>query len=289
MLQHFGEPPAWDAFSKVDVRKLDPSEWEDDHEAKARAKEKENAIVKAKPMSINGWDPETRTQQILTEQQMENGSGMGAMELEHWRVTALEERDVGQSWDCSFGGRTIMKLLLEAGKGSENPLPPSQVELTYCGRALDGEGGATVFDDDHAATPAIFELAAGRDTRFKLLDPWLVRAVKTMKEGERVKLTVEPKQAFGEEGNEALGVPPDATLEYDLHMRRIVHVSEYDHGGIVMRRLERDQSTEGKHGRGVMTPTPQPNAEVAVLWSGALIEDALPGEAFVNTEDLFRP
>ena len=45
-----GEPPAWDAFSKVNVNKLDPSEYEDEEEIAAR-KKKEETAQKAKPMS----------------------------------------------------------------------------------------------------------------------------------------------------------------------------------------------------------------------------------------------
>ena len=67
----FGEPPAWDAFSKVDVRRMDPSEYEEHEEVEARKKKEETAVVKAKPMSLSGWDPETKTQSILTEEQMQ--------------------------------------------------------------------------------------------------------------------------------------------------------------------------------------------------------------------------
>ena len=36
------------------------------------------------------------------------------MDLDDWRVTALEERDVGKTFDASHGARTVMKQLIEA-------------------------------------------------------------------------------------------------------------------------------------------------------------------------------
>ena len=88
MLQHYGEPPAWDAFSKVDVRNIDPSEYEDEEELRRKQAE-QTAIVKAKPTTISGWDPETKTQPILTDEQMNQGCGMGAVDLDHWKVTCM--------------------------------------------------------------------------------------------------------------------------------------------------------------------------------------------------------
>ena len=86
MLTHYGEPPAWDAFSKVNSSKFALEEYESDDEAEMRKKKEEMALVKAKPTTINGWDPETKTQAILTEEMMEQGAGMGAMDLDQWKV-----------------------------------------------------------------------------------------------------------------------------------------------------------------------------------------------------------
>ena len=77
MLTHYGEPPAWDAFSKVNLKNIDPSEYEDPEDEFSRKpkpalKEDSQALVKAKPTSINGWDPETRTQRILTDEEMQS-------------------------------------------------------------------------------------------------------------------------------------------------------------------------------------------------------------------------
>ena len=65
MLTTYGEPPAWDAFSKVNANKLTEDDYLSDDELEAIRQKKETALVKAKPMSINGWDPETKTQAIF--------------------------------------------------------------------------------------------------------------------------------------------------------------------------------------------------------------------------------
>lgn len=125
------------------------------------------------------------------------------MDMDDWRVTALEPRDVGRTFDASGGARTIMKTLLAAGMGTDNPHPPAQVELSYCGR-LQEDG--LIFDDKHAMTPAIFDLnESSPDPRFSALRPTgLARAVRTMRLGERAKVLIRPEVGFGE-GDEALG------------------------------------------------------------------------------------
>ena len=65
------EPPPWDAFSKVNVKNIAPEEYEDEEELERQRKKKETALVEAKPTTMSGWDPETKTQSILTEKQME--------------------------------------------------------------------------------------------------------------------------------------------------------------------------------------------------------------------------
>ena len=144
-----GEPPAWDAFSKVSLKNIDPSEYEDDDEPVTRAGSSSTAITNAKPTTLSGWDPETSRQSILTQEQMEEGGGMGAMDLGDWRVTAMDERDVGKIMDASHGEKTIMKELLQAGGPRENPHPPNQVEITYIGR-MRVEGGLVPIELRHS-------------------------------------------------------------------------------------------------------------------------------------------
>ena len=53
----------------------------------------------------------------------------------------------------------------------------------------------------------------------------------------RARVTILPEQGFGAEGEEAHGVPPDAYLEYEVHLHRIINVTKHDSGGIVKRHL----------------------------------------------------
>jgi FKBP-type peptidyl-prolyl cis-trans isomerase len=297
MLTHsFGEPPAWDAFSKVNVKNLDPSEYEDDEDIEAR-KKKENAIVKAKPTTLSGWDPDTGTQRILSDDDMNNGAGMGAMDLEHWKVTCMDR--IGETQDCSFGARTVMKQLLEAGTGMTNPHPPAQVELTYVGRVKDADAAtaALVFDDRYETAPGIFHLTDDTsltrqpfDARFEVLHPpGLIKAVRSMRPGERAKITMLPDEGFGAAGDESLGVPPDAYLEFVIHLRRIIALDSYDKGAIVKREVVAGGADEAEWNGGKLWANAQPNSEVVVRWEGRLIEDAAPGEIFVDTDEAFRP
>ena len=69
------EPPSWDAFSKVNIKNIDPSEYEDENDKPPElvgTEEESTALVKAKPQTINGWDPETKTQKILTDEDMQS-------------------------------------------------------------------------------------------------------------------------------------------------------------------------------------------------------------------------
>lgn len=45
-------------------------------------------------------------------------------------------------------------------------------------------------------------------------------ALKKMRQGERARVTVRPKFGFGSRGSEALGVPPNATLSYELTLHK---------------------------------------------------------------------
>ncbi|OAY80936.1 Peptidyl-prolyl cis-trans isomerase FKBP62 [Ananas comosus] len=108
---------------------------------------------------------------------------------------------------CKDGG--IIKKILTEGEKWENPKDLDEVLVKYEARLEDG----TVISKSDGVE---FTVKDG------FFCPALSKAVKTMKKGEKVLLTVKPQYAFGENGRPASGdegaVPPNATLNIDLEL-----------------------------------------------------------------------
>ncbi|KAK9288931.1 hypothetical protein L1049_017402 [Liquidambar formosana] len=108
---------------------------------------------------------------------------------------------------CKDGG--VFKKLLVEGEKWENPKDLDEVLVKYEARLEDG----TLVSKSEGV-----EFTVG-DGYFC---PALAKAVKTMKKGEKVLLTVKPQYAFGEKGRQAFGdegvVPPNATLQITLEL-----------------------------------------------------------------------
>ncbi|CAN6242106.1 unnamed protein product [Urochloa humidicola] len=108
---------------------------------------------------------------------------------------------------CKDGG--IFKKIVKEGEKWENPKDLDEVFVKYEARLEDG----TVVSKSDGVEFAV------KDGYFC---PALVKALKTMKKGEKVLLTVKPQYGFGEQGRTASGdegaVPPNATLHIDLEL-----------------------------------------------------------------------
>ncbi|GFZ13341.1 rotamase FKBP 1 [Actinidia rufa] len=108
---------------------------------------------------------------------------------------------------CKDGG--LFKKILAEGEKWENPKDMDEVLVKYEARL---EDGTLVAKSDGVE----FTVKEG------YFCPALAKAVKTMKKGEKVLLTVKPQYAFGEKGKAALGdegaIPPNATLEITLEL-----------------------------------------------------------------------
>lgn len=108
---------------------------------------------------------------------------------------------------CKDGG--IFKKILVEGEKWDNPKDLDEVLVRYEARL---EDGTLVSKSDGVE----FTVAEG------YFCPALEKAVKTMKKGEKVLLTVKPQYAFGENGRPASGgegaVPPNANLEITLEL-----------------------------------------------------------------------
>ncbi|XP_007049646.2 PREDICTED: peptidyl-prolyl cis-trans isomerase FKBP62 [Theobroma cacao] len=108
---------------------------------------------------------------------------------------------------CKDGG--IFKKILIEGDKWETPKDLDEVLVNYEAKLEDGTVVAK-------ADGVEFTVKEGH------FCPALARAVKTMKKGEKVLLTVKPQYGFGEKGKPATGaegaVPPNASLQITLEL-----------------------------------------------------------------------
>ncbi|KAI9077717.1 hypothetical protein K1719_040323 [Acacia pycnantha] len=118
--------------------------------------------------------------------------------------------------DISKDGGIFKKILTE-GEKWENPKDPDEVLVKYEARL---EDGTLVSKSDGVE----FTVNEG------YFCPAFAKAVKTMKKGEKVLLTVMPQYGFGEKGKAAHGdegaVPPNASLQITLELVSWKTVSE---------------------------------------------------------------
>ncbi|XWS09254.1 hypothetical protein CRYUN_Cryun40dG0070200 [Craigia yunnanensis] len=127
---------------------------------------------------------------------------------------------------CKDGG--IFKKILVEGEKWENPKDLDEVFVKYEACLEDG----TLISKSDGV-----EFTVG-DGYFCLA---LAEAVKTMKKGEKVLLTVKPEYAFGEDGRPAVGiegaVPPNATLHITLELVSWKSVSDVTKDRKVLKKI----------------------------------------------------
>ena len=97
----------------------------------------------------------------------------------------------------------MTKLVIKPGKGAK-PKKGQKCKIKYEGKLEDG----TIFDSNDAF---IFILGAGQE----VIEGWDV-GVARMVVGEKAKLTIKSKYAYGEDGDDE--IPPDATLTYEMEL-----------------------------------------------------------------------
>ncbi|MCD7464916.1 Peptidyl-prolyl cis-trans isomerase fkbp65 [Datura stramonium] len=127
---------------------------------------------------------------------------------------------------CKDGG--IFKKILVEGEGWQNPKDLDEVFVKYEARL---EDGTLVSKSDGVE----FTVKDG------YFCPALAKAVKTMKKGEKVLLTVKPQYAFGETGKAASGdeggVPPNAALQINLELISWKIISEVTKDKKVLKKI----------------------------------------------------
>ncbi|XP_039050559.1 peptidyl-prolyl cis-trans isomerase FKBP65-like [Hibiscus syriacus] len=136
-------------------------------------------------------------------------------------LTWMSEKDI-----CKDGG--ILKKILVEGESWENPKDLDEVFVKYEACLEDG----TLISKSDGV-----EFTVG-DGYFC---PAMVKAVKTMKKGEKVLLTVKPQYAFGEGGKPADGgeceVPPNSTLRITLELVSWKSVSDVTKDKKVLKKI----------------------------------------------------
>ncbi|OMO55496.1 hypothetical protein COLO4_35962 [Corchorus olitorius] len=127
---------------------------------------------------------------------------------------------------CKDGG--ILKKILVEGEKWENPKDLDEVFVKYEACLEDG----TLISKSDGV-----EFTVGEG----YFCPALAKAVKTMKKGEKVLLTVKPEYAFGENGKPAVGsegaVPPNAVLHITLELVSWKSVSDVTKDKKVMKKI----------------------------------------------------
>ncbi|KAJ2899873.1 FK506-binding protein 2B [Coemansia aciculifera] len=104
------------------------------------------------------------------------------------------------------------KRIIKKGTGDGCPSKGDRVSVFYSGWLEDG----TLFDTNtkskgrKPASPLVFKV--GTSTVIRGWD----EALLTMKKGEVASLTIQPEWAYGQRGNEAGGIPPNATLKFEV-------------------------------------------------------------------------
>mmetsp|Transcript_38830 Transcript_38830/g.64428 ORF Transcript_38830/g.64428 Transcript_38830/m.64428 type:complete len:731 (+) Transcript_38830:47-2239(+) len=239
---------AKNTFSKVDIDKMDLSEYGDlDDEKKPESGGMGGMGGMMGGMGGMGMDGD------MGDMMNNLPGGMGGSDFDDWKVSSMEPGDVGKKMDCTGGKKTVMKRLIEAGKGYDNPRTGFEVDIKYCGMLPDG----TKFDSEYSEEPRRVLLGSG------LLIEGLERAIKTFKVGEHCSVKIQPEMAFGEEGDEAQGVPADTAVSYDLTLLEMYEIKPLADGKLTKKTIRRADSQDWEK--------PRKHAEVKVQWSAELL------------------
>lgn len=201
--------------AQVDLSKIDFSEYEDVSE------------VPAGGDAAGGGGGGSRQDANLDDEF--DDDGMAAEE--QWKITHLEEVDVGKTFDVFpkvHGDGVVTKKLLTAGSEFDNPREGWAVELSYEARVVGGDGSPF-----EARGGEVFTL--GKDA----FPSGVTAGLHTMREGERALITVQPAKAFGAEGVPGKGIAPNSVVEYDMTCHRIIEVTRLDQGRVVKRVMVR--------------------------------------------------
>ncbi|XP_020689609.1 70 kDa peptidyl-prolyl isomerase [Dendrobium catenatum] len=142
---------------------------------------------------------------------------------------------------CKDGG--IFKKILKEGEKWENPKDLDEVLVKYEASLEDGTVISKVEEAEFTVKDGFF-------------CPALSKAVKTMKKGEKVLLTVKPQYGFGEKGRPSSGeegaVPPNATLLIELELISWKTVTEIGDDKKVLKKILKEGAGYEKPNEGAI-------------------------------------
>ncbi|XP_015906926.1 peptidyl-prolyl cis-trans isomerase FKBP4 [Parasteatoda tepidariorum] len=127
----------------------------------------------------------------------ENATLVFEVELFDWQMEDLSPEN----------DKSILRSLIVEGEGYATPGDGSNVEVKLVGK-YDGK----IFEDREVK----FEIGAGIDVN---VVEGIEIALQKFKKGEQSRLILSPKFAFGAEEKKDFGIPPNATVEYEVTLQ----------------------------------------------------------------------
>ncbi|KAF5831361.1 hypothetical protein DUNSADRAFT_13203 [Dunaliella salina] len=128
-----------------------------------------------------------------------------------------------------LGDGGVMKTELSKGTGWDKPRDRDEVLVKYTAK-VSGQPDAAPFS---ASPPEGSEFVVQEGLEGM---SGVGRTVKTMKEGERASLLIQPQYAYGEQGRDGL-VPPNASVEVDLELVSWKKVEDVAGDGAVCKKI----------------------------------------------------
>ncbi|KAJ1955195.1 FK506-binding protein 2B [Linderina pennispora] len=159
-----------------------------------------------KPALITAYD------ELFATKQFRAADEISASEVKHAKVAA--EKSAAPEQQHESETPKYVKKTTKRGTGQRMPSKGDRVSVYYTGMLEDG----TVFDTNlktkgrKPMAPLVFKVGTGQVIR-----GW-DEALMTMVAGEKARLTIESEWAYGRHGHEAAGIPPHATLVFDVEL-----------------------------------------------------------------------
>lgn len=221
-------------FSKVDLSKIDWDEYEDDEHTN-------------KPTPPTGTQP-ADIHNLLASMPNSDALAQGR-DWDDYKVSAMDEADVGKTVDASAGRGDLTKTLLKPAAPAEveNPREGYELLLSYTAVLL---GPGTPLLDAQAQTVALGSEALPKE---------VARCVKTMRAGERARFEMDFTFVHA---NRPEGVPPHGRVSYEITLHEIRPVETLADGLLRVKTLKKGEGWE----------RPDRHCKVRCRWRGEVAD-----------------